>query len=101
MKHKNSPLPAFTPQTSPPIPSTDVCPPHCPLWVPHPGQTFKCNTCYSTFPSMQSHARHISDVHPEQMANICDYCPNNVCPNFEVVLKGVCDCPCDACEENV
>ena len=45
-KHKNSPLPVSTPQTSPPIPFIDVC--------PHLGQTFKCNICYSIFPTISS-----------------------------------------------
>ena len=96
----SSPAKVPTPQTSPPIPSTDVCPPHCMQWVPNPGQTFKCNICYSIFPSIESHARHIIDVHPEQTNNICDNCPDNVCSNLEVADLG-CGCPCDVCEERM
>ena len=90
MKHKNSPAPVSTPQISPQIL----------LMCPHLGQTFKCNTCDTILPSIQSHARHIIDVHPEQTHNICDYCPTNDCSNFYVANEG-CDCPCDACEERM
>ena len=103
LKYISSPAKVPTPQISPPIPSPEVCLPHCYQWVPHPGQTFKCNTCYTIFTSMQSHARHIIDVHPKQANNICDYCPNNECPNFEVAERWVngCECPCDPCEERM
>ena len=49
---------------------------------------------------MQSHARHIIDVHPEQTNYECDYCPNYICSNLEVAHEG-CDCSCNACEERM
>ena len=84
-------LPSITcpPQTSPPINFIDAC--------PHLGHTFKCNVCYSIFSSIQSHARHIINVHPEQTNNECDYCPNNICSNLEVAHEG-CDCSCYPCD---
>ena len=75
-----------------PIPFTDVC--------PNLGEIFKCNIYHTIFSSIQSHARHIIDVHPEQTNYKCDYCPNNICSNLEVAHEG-CDCSWNACEERM
>ena len=87
-------LPSITcpPQSSLPNTFIDVC--------PHLGHTFKCNVCYSIFSSIQSHARHIIDVHPEQTNYECDYCPYYICSYLEVAHEG-CDCSCNACEERL
>ena len=99
MKHKNSPPPVSTPQIPTPVPSIAVCPPHCHLWIPQPGQTFKCNICPSIFPSVQSHGIHIINFHPEHSNNVSDYCPENSCTNLDVAeSNGGCECQCYVCD---
>ena len=46
---------------------------------------------------MKLHARHMIDVHPEEVDNIYDLCPKNECSNCEVaeILVNGCECPCD------